>query len=74
MIFIILVALRLVIVIKFSHCNVDCSYENIPRVNPLYLIFHSATRYFKEEYDEKYLILDLIEKYEQVFFWNFIRN
>ena len=39
----------------------DC--ENIHSVNPLYL----ATGYFKEKNDEKYLILDLIEKYEEVF-------
>ena len=36
-------------------------------MNPLYLIFHSATGYFKEQNGEKYLILDLIEKYEEVF-------
>ena len=47
-------------------------------MNPLYLIIHSATGYFKEENDEKngendekngnkYLVLDLIEKYEEVF-------
>ena len=42
-------------------------YENIHSVNPLYLIFHSATGYFKEKNDEKYLILDLIEKHEEVF-------
>ena len=41
--------------------------ENIHSVNPLYLIIHSATGYFKEEYDEKYLILDLTEKYEEDF-------
>ena len=34
----------------------DC--ENINSVNPLYLMIHSATGYFKEKYDEKYLILD----------------
>ena len=33
----------------------------------MYLIFHSATGYFKEKYGEKYLILDLTEKYEEVF-------
>ena len=43
------------------------TYENIRSMNPLYWIFHSATGYFKEEYGEKYLILDLIEKYEEVF-------
>ena len=31
------------------------------------LIIHSATEYFKEKYDEKYLILDPIDKYEEVF-------
>ena len=34
---------------KFSKCNGDCIYENIRSVNPLYLIFYSATGYFKEE-------------------------
>ena len=28
---------------KFKNCNDDCIYENIRSVNPLYLIFHSAT-------------------------------
>ena len=36
-------------------------------MNPLYLMFHSATEYFKEKYDKKYLILDLTEKYDEVF-------
>ena len=40
----------------------DC--ENIYSVNPLYLIIHSVTGYFKENNDEKYLILDPIEKYD----------
>ena len=43
-------------------------YENIHSVNPLYLIIESATGYFKEEYGEKYLIPDPIDKYEEVFF------
>ena len=43
----------------------DC--ENISSVNPLYLIIHSATGYFKEKYGEKYLILDSTEKYDEVF-------
>ena len=42
-------------------------YNNIRSVNPLYLIFNSATGYFKEENEEKYLILDSIKKYEEVF-------
>ena len=33
----------------------------------MYLIIHSATGYFKERNGEKYLILDLIEKYIEVF-------
>ena len=37
-------------------------------MNPLYLIIHSATGYFKEKNGEKYLILDLMDKYEEVFF------
>ena len=42
-------------------------YENIYRVNQLYLIIHSATGYFKEKNGEKYLIIDSTEKYEEVF-------
>ena len=41
--------------------------ENIHSVNPLYLVIHSATGYFKEKNGEKYLILDSTEKYEEVF-------
>ena len=33
----------------------------------MYLIFLSATGYFEEKNGEKYLILDLIGKYEEVF-------
>ena len=33
----------------------------------MYLILNSATGYFKEENDEKYLILDSTEEYEEVF-------
>ena len=46
---------------KFTDC------ENIHSVNPLYLIFHSVTGHFKEKYGEKYLIIDSMEKYEEVF-------
>ena len=46
---------------KFSDC------ENIHSVNPLYLIIHFATGNFKERYGDKYLIVDSIEKYEEVF-------
>ena len=51
---------------KFNDC------ENIHSVNPLYLIIHSATGYFKEKNDEKYLILDSIDKYEEI--WSRIRS
>ena len=47
-------------------------YENIHSTNLLYLIFHSATGHFKEKNDEKYLILDSINKYEEV--WSRIRS
>ena len=30
-------------------------------------MIHSATGYFKEKYSEKYLILDLTQKYDEVF-------
>ena len=33
----------------------------------MYLIINSATGYFKEKNGEKYLILDLTEKYEEIF-------
>ena len=45
---------------KFGDC------ENIHSVNPLYLIIHSATGHFKEKNDEKHLILDSTDKYEEV--------
>ena len=32
----------------------------------MYLIIYSASGYFKENYSEKYLILDSVEKYEEV--------
>ena len=46
---------------KFSYC------ENIHSMNPLYLIIHSATGYFKEKYSEKYLIRDSTEKHKEIF-------
>ena len=42
----------------------DC--KNIHSVNPLYLIIHSTTGYFKENMVKKYLILDSTDKYEEV--------
>ena len=47
-------------------------YENIHSVNPLYLIIHSAAGNFKEKNDEKYLILDLADKYEEA--WSEIKS
>ena len=47
-------------------------YHNIHSVNPLHLIFHSATGYFTEENGEKYLILDSTEKYKEV--WSGIKS
>ena len=41
-------------------------------MNSLYLIIHSVTGYFKEKYGEKYLIIDLTEKYEEV--WSGIKS
>ena len=41
--------------------------KNIHSVYPLYLIMGPATGYFTEKNGEKYLILDEIEKYEEVF-------
>ena len=46
----------------------DC--KNINDVNPLYLLIHSATGYFKEKNGEKYLTIVSTDKYEEVFFWN----
>ena len=36
-------------------------------MNPLYLIIRSATGYFKKNNGEKDLIIDLTEKYQEVF-------
>ena len=36
-------------------------------VNPLYLMIHSATGYFKEKHGKKYLVLDPTKKYDEVF-------
>ena len=33
----------------------------------MYLTIYSATRYFKEKYGEKYLILDSTKEYDEVF-------
>ena len=54
-----------IIIKKFS------DYGNIYSVNPLHLIIHSATGYFKEKNGEKYLILHSTDKYGDV--WSGIR-
>ena len=41
--------------------------KNTHSVNPLYLLMGPATGYFTEKNSEKYLILDTIDKYEEVF-------
>ena len=51
---------------KFNNCDGECIYKYFRNMNPLYLILHSATGYFKEIDGERYLILDPIEKYEEV--------
>ena len=51
--------------IGYITINKNDDYENIHSVNPLYLIIHSAAGHFKEKNDEKYLILDLADKYEE---------
>ena len=53
---------------RFDDCENIHSYTvNIQlSVNPLYLMIHSATGHFKEKNDEKCLILDSTDKYEEV--------
>ena len=66
---------NLLIIDKKSHKEIDIyniGYIRIKKfsdcVNPLSLIIHSATGYFKEENSEKYLILNSTDKYEEVWF------
>ena len=58
--------------IGYITINKNDDYENIHSVNPLYLIIHSAAGHFKEKNDEKYLILDLADKYEEA--WSEIKS
>ena len=56
---------------KNSFKGIDIYYinyiqENINSSNPLRIKINSATGYFKEKNDEKYLILDSTKKYESV--------
>ena len=41
-------------------------YESIYSVKTLYLIIHSVAGHFKEKNNDKYLILDSTDKYEEV--------
>ena len=45
-------------------------FNDILRVNLLYLIIHSGRGHFEEKNCQKYLIIDSTAKYEEVFFWN----
>ena len=47
-------------------------FVTIFTVNPLYLIIHSVTGYFKEKNDDKYLIFYSTNKYEEI--WPGIRS
>ena len=56
---------------KKSSKDIDIYYinyiqENLNSSNPLRIKINSATGYFKEKNDEKYLILDSAKKYERV--------
>ena len=62
---------------KKSSKDIDIYYinyiqENVNSSNPLRIKINSATGYFKEKNDEKYLILDSTKEYERV--WSEIRS
>ena len=62
---------------KKSSKDIDIYYinyiqENFNSSNPLRIRIDSATGYFKEKNDEKYLILDSTKEYERV--WSEIRS
>ena len=62
---------------KKSSKDIDIYYinyiqENLNSSNPLRIKINSATGYFKEKNDEKYLILDSTKEYERV--WSGIRS
>ena len=62
---------------KKSSKDIDIYYinyiqENFNNSNPLRIKIDSATGYFKEKNDEKYLILDSTKEYESV--WSEIRS
>ena len=53
-------------------CYINYIQENLNSSNPLRIKINSATGYFKEKNDEKYLILDSTKEYESV--WSEIRS
>ena len=62
---------------KKSSKDIDIYYinyiqENLNSSNPLRIKIDSATGYFKEKNDEKYLILDSTKEYERA--WSGIRS
>ena len=62
---------------KKSFKGIDIYYinyiqENLNSSNPLRIKINSATGYFKEKNDEKYLILDSTKEYESV--WSEIKS
>ena len=62
---------------KKSSKDIDIYYinyiqENLNSSNPLRIKINSATGYFKEKNDEKYLILDSTKEYKRV--WSEIRS
>ena len=62
---------------KKSSKDIDIYYinyiqENFNSSNPLCVKINSATGYFKEKNDDKYLILDSTKEYERV--WSEIRS
>ena len=59
-------------VLDTSRLKKNDNYENIHSVNPLYVVIHSATGHVKEKNHDKYLFLDLTDKYEDV--WSGIRS
>ena len=52
---------------KKPYKDFDIFYIGYITINPLYLLMGPATGYFTEKNGEKYLILDTIDKYEEVF-------
>ena len=72
-----MIQIHLFQILKKSSKDIDIYYinyiqENLNSSNPLRIKINSATGYFKEKNDEKYLILDSTKEYESV--WLEIRS